>query len=74
LVNESPVVLWFQSECRNNLEHQHQQLLWRNSERYFRKNAYFLLLSYSVNIAYCASICDHRIAYLQIAHDRAFLR
>jgi hypothetical protein len=32
LVNESLVVLWFQSECRNDLEHQHQQLLWRNSD------------------------------------------
>jgi hypothetical protein len=25
------VVLWFQSEGRYDLKHQHQQLLWRNS-------------------------------------------
>jgi hypothetical protein len=31
LVNEGPVVLWFQSECRHDLEHQHQQLLRRNN-------------------------------------------
>jgi hypothetical protein len=31
LVNQSPVVLWFQSEGSHNLEHKHQELLWRNS-------------------------------------------
>jgi hypothetical protein len=31
LFDDSLVVLWFQSECRYYLEHQHQQLLWRKS-------------------------------------------
>jgi hypothetical protein len=45
LVNESPVVLWFQSECRNDLEHQHQQLLWRNSETLERVLGLFTFLT-----------------------------
>jgi hypothetical protein len=31
LFDESLVVLWFQCKCCHNLEHQHQQLLWRES-------------------------------------------